>query len=119
VANVPRLTREASGTSGMSAAMNGAVNVSIPDGWIAEFLKDGVNGFVIPAADPQLPEEEIDRQDAQAMYTTLQQRVLPLYYENHTQWLSLMSRSMQDVRPQFDSQRMAKAYYEQMYLQIG
>ena len=117
--NVPRLTREASGTSGMSAAMNGAVNVSIPDGWIAEFLKDGVNGFVIPAADPQLPEEEIDRQDAQAMYTTLQQRVLPLYYENHTQWLSLMSRSMQDVRPQFDSQRMAKAYYEQMYLQIG
>ncbi|MCL6523626.1 MAG: alpha-glucan family phosphorylase [Thermoflavifilum sp.] len=117
--NVPRLTREASGTSGMTAAMNGAVNVSIADGWIAEFLQDGVNGFVIPAANPQLPVEEIDRHDAEQLYNTLQKRVIPLYYKDHDQWLTIMSQSMQQVIPQFDSQRMAKEYYEQVYNRLG
>ncbi|HEV2354872.1 MAG TPA: alpha-glucan family phosphorylase, partial [Puia sp.] len=58
--NVPRYTHEASGTSGMTAAMNGAVNVSIADGWVPEFAKDKVNSFIIPAADPSLPEHELD-----------------------------------------------------------
>ncbi|RAV48634.1 hypothetical protein DIU36_28035 [Mucilaginibacter rubeus] len=57
--NTPRLTREASGTSGMSAAMNGCVNVSIPDGWFPEFVVDRVNGFVVP--NTQISEHEFQR----------------------------------------------------------
>jgi starch phosphorylase len=113
--NVPRLTREASGTSGMSAAMNGAVNVSIPDGWFPEFAKDKINSFIIPGADASLPIHQQDEADADNLYDLLEKEVIPMYYDNHAQWLSVTKNGMKDILPQFDSNRMAAEYYEQLY----
>ncbi len=114
--NTPIVTREASGTSGMSAAMNGAVNVSTDDGWICEFAKDGENCFVIPPASPGLSPEARDRHDRDAFYDILEDKILPMYYEDNESWVNLAFNSMKDVAPVFDSDRMADEYYEKMYL---
>lgn len=114
--NTPIVTREASGTSGMSAAMNGAVNVSTDDGWICEFAKDGENCFVIPPASPGLSPEARDRHDRDAFYDILEDKILPMYYEDNESWVNLAFNSMKDVAPAFDSDRMADEYYEKMYL---
>lgn len=113
--NTPRLLHEASGTSGMSAAMNGAVNVSIPDGWFPEFARDRINSFVIPASAPSLPEHEQDEADAHAMYDLLENIVIPMYYDNPEGWLSVLKQSMRDIAPWFDSNRMATEYYKKLY----
>lgn len=113
--NVPRLGHEASGTSGMSAAMNGALNVSIPDGWFPEFAHDGVNSFVINPTDPNLPEHIQDDNDAHELFEVLEKRVIPLYYNDQGAWLSMIRHSMKDIRPAFDSLRMADQYYTQLY----
>lgn len=113
--NVPRLTHEASGTSGMSAAMNGAVNLSIPDGWIPEFARDRENCFLVPPADPGLPLNVQDDKDAQNLYNLLEDVVLPTYYEHPADWLNIVKQSMKDIIPQFDSNRLAREYYEQLY----
>ncbi|HET9055757.1 MAG TPA: alpha-glucan family phosphorylase [Chitinophagaceae bacterium] len=113
--NVPRLTHEASGTSGMSAAMNGAVNVSIPDGWFPEFAKHKKNCFVIPPADISLPIHLQDEADANSLYDLLENEVLPMYYNNPSDWLSVMKQAMIDITPEFDSKRLAQDYYEKLY----
>ena len=113
--NVPRITHEASGTSGMSAAMNGAVNVSIPDGWFPEFAKDKINSFIIPAASPGLPVHQQDEIDANSLYDLLEKEVISTYYDDPEKWLAIMKNGMRDVVPQFDSNRMAKEYYERLY----
>jgi glycogen phosphorylase len=113
--NVPRIGHEASGTSGMSAAMNGAINMSIPDGWFPEFARDKQNSFVIPAAGAETPQHLQDEKDAAALYDLLENEVIPLYYDNPLAWAALMKNSMQDIIPQFDSIRMAKEYYERLY----
>lgn len=116
--NVPRLTHEASGTSGMSAAMNGAVNVSIPDGWFPEFAVDGVNSFIIPPADINLPVHLQDEADANSLYDLLEKVVIPMYYDSPNEWLKIIKNGMIDIVPQFDSNRMAKEYYEKLYSSI-
>lgn len=113
--NTPRITHEASGTSGMSAAMNGAVNLSIPDGWFPEFVKDGINGFSIPAANPSLPDHELDDADANSLYDILEKTVIPMYYDDPAGWLDIVKNGMKDIIPQFDSIRLAKEYYEKLY----
>ncbi len=113
--NTPRITREASGTSGMSAAMNGAINFSIADGWHPEFCKDGVNGFTILGADSNLTIEEQDKNDNKSMMDMLENEIIPTYYEDQTKWASLMKNSMSDVLFEFDSGSMAHKYYEKMY----
>ncbi len=113
--NHPRLTHEASGTSGMSAAMNGAINVSIPDGWFPEFAKDKTNSFVIPPADPSLSVHQQDEADANSLYDLLENEVIPMYYDNPAKWLSILKNGMKDIVPQFDSNRMANEYYEKLY----
>lgn len=113
--NTPRITHEASGTSGMSAAMNGAVNVSIPDGWFPEFAKDRVNSFTITAGNPNLPTHELDEQDANTLYDLLENVIIPMYYNNNGAWLDIVKNGMKDIIPQFDSIRMAKEYYELLY----
>ncbi|OQP63776.1 alpha-glucan family phosphorylase [Niastella vici] len=114
--NVPRLTHEASGTSGMAAAMNGAINVSIPDGWFPEFAKDKINSFVIPPASPGLSDHEQDAIEANNLYDLLEKEIIPMYYDYPDRWLSIIENSMQDIIPYFDSNRMAAEYYEKMYL---
>ena len=113
--NTPRLTREASGTSGMSACMNGAIHFSIPDGWHPEFAKDGENAFTIPAVDTTLPIEEQDRIDNKNMMDILEKKIIPLYYDRPKEWVQVMKKSMEDVIPAFDSGRMAHEYYVNMY----
>ncbi len=114
--NNPRVPREASGTSGMSAAMNGAVNFSTDDGWIPEFINHGHNGFVIPKADyKNMATHEQDQYDLDKLYEILTKEILPLYYEDYATWRQIMKNGMQDVRFQFDSNRMAHEYYEKLY----
>jgi starch phosphorylase len=114
--NTPRLTHEASGTSGISAAMNGALNVALPDGWFPEFAKDKINSFIIPPCDTSLPEHLQDDIDAASLMRVLETEALPLYYEFPERWFQLLQKSMSDIIPAFDSNRMTKSYYEQIYV---
>lgn len=114
--NTPRVSREASGTSGMSAAMNGAIHFSTDDGWHPEFAIDGVNAFTIPPIDHNLPIDEQDEIDNKNMMDILENKIIPTYYEKPKKWLKMMKNSMNDVTPQFDSIRMADEYYKRMYL---
>lgn len=114
--NNPRVPREASGTSGMTAAMNGAVNFSTDDGWIPEFINNGNNGFVVPKADyMNMTVHEQDSYDLNYLYEILTKQILPLYYDNSETWRQVMRNGMRDVRFQFDSNRMAHEYYELLY----
>ncbi len=113
--NVPRLTHEASGTSGMAAAMNGAVNVGLPDGWFPEFAKDKINSFVVAPCDINLPEHVQDDMDAASLYSLLENEVLPMYYDYPNRWLEIVKNGMKDIIPQFDSNRMAAEYYKRLY----
>lgn len=114
--NNPRVPREASGTSGMTAAMNGAVNFSTDDGWIPEFVDNGHNGFVVPKADyAKMNTQDQDQYDLNKMYDMLEKDVLPMYYENYETWRQIAKNGMRDVRFQFDSGRMAHEYYDLLY----
>ncbi len=114
--NNPRVPREASGTSGMTAAMNGAINFSTDDGWIPEFINHGHNGFVVPKADyDKMATHEQDEYDLNKLYDILENEILPLYYSNYSTWRQIMKNGMQDVRFQFDSNRMAHEYYDLLY----
>jgi glycogen phosphorylase len=114
--NNPRVPREASGTSGMTAAMNGAVNFSTYDGWICEFINHGNNGFLIPNTDySKMTVQDQDQYDLDHLYDILENQVLPMYYERYDVWRQIMKNGMRDVRFRFDSGRMANEYYEQMY----
>ena len=113
--NMPRMYHEASGTSGMSAAMNGAVNVGLPDGWFPEFAKDKINSFVVPTCDTSLPDYVQDDLDAASLYNLLETEILPIYYDYPNRWYQIVKNSLQDIIPNFDSNRMAKEYYEKLY----
>ena len=113
--NTPRITREASGTSGMTAAMNGSVNVSTDDGWIPEFKKDEENCFVLPALDYKLPTYEQDKLDTDNLYNILENKVLPTYYGAPKNWQKIVFKAMDDVIPEFTTQRMAADYYKKLF----
>ena len=113
--NTPRITREASGTSGMTAAMNGSVNFSTADGWIPEFAKHGENAFVLPALDYRLPHPEQDAQDLKNFLDILENEIIPTYYNEPERWLEIVKNAMQDIVPFFDSKRMAAEYYTKIY----
>jgi starch phosphorylase len=114
--NNPRVPREASGTSGMTACMNGAVNFSTDDGWIPEFINHGNNGFVVPQADYEnLHVQEQDEHDLNHLYRILENEILPVYYENHDTWRQIIKNGMRDVQFQFESNRMADEYYTMIY----
>lgn len=113
--NTPRLTHEASGTSGMTAAMNGAINCSTNDGWVPEFARNGINSFVLPESDLTQSVQEQDAFDAENLYTLLETVILPMYYDRPDEWLHLMRTSMRDIVPNFDADRMAVDYAEQLY----
>jgi starch phosphorylase len=99
----------------MAAAMNGAINVSTPDGWFPEFAKDKVNSFVVPPAPSGLSDHEQDAIDANNLYDLLEKEIIPMYYDYSARWLAILKNSMQDIIPNFDSNRMAAEYYEKMY----
>lgn len=114
--NTPRITREASGTSGMTAAMNGAVNFSTNDGWMPEFAIHGINSFIIPPLSHDLPLSIQDSQDLENLIRILKFEILePYYNDDSDKWLHIVKNSMTDVLPFFDSGRMADEYYEKLY----
>jgi starch phosphorylase len=113
--NNPRMYREASGTSGMTAAMNGAINLSLPDGWVPEFAKDKENSFIISQAKDGLSVEEADRLEAETLLDILERDVVPAYYNDKKKWYNIVRQAAKDVMPQFESARLANDYYELMY----
>lgn len=113
--NTPRVPREASGTSGMTAAMNASVNFSTNDGWIPEFAKHSHNAFIVPVANPRWSQEEVDNFDRDNCYRVLQEEILPMYYDQPENWWNVVKNSMREVTPYFDSDRMAKEYYKLLY----
>ncbi len=116
--NNPIRGLEASGTSGMKAAANGAINLSIADGWWIEGA-DGTNGWTIgPREYPEQVEQ--DAADAAALYGLLDQDVLPSFFERNeaglpTRWLERMRASMRSIPVVFDSDRMLREYLAQAY----
>ena len=113
--NNPKLYHEASGTSGMTAAMNGSVNLSIPDGWIPEFAQHGKNSFIIRTADDSLSAEAKDKIEGKNLISVLENEIIPVYYKKPEEWLKIVKQGMKDVVPFFDSNRMANEYYEKLY----
>jgi starch phosphorylase len=114
--NNPRVPREASGTSGMTAAMNGAVNFSTDDGWIPEFVDHGHNGFVVPKGDyGNMTTQQQDQYDLDKLYEILEGEILPLYYDNYDTWRQVAKNGMRDVRLRFESGRMVADYYDRLY----
>lgn len=113
--NTPRVSREASGTSGMAASMNGSIHLSTDDGWHPEFAKHGVNSFTIPPIDHNKSSEEQDFEDNRNLMDILENEIIPMYYDKPKQWTQIMKTAMADVIPAFDSGRMAHEYYMKMY----
>ena len=113
--NNPRMYREASGTSGMTAAMNGTINLSMPDGWVPEFAVDKQNAFVIETLSDQSAPEEVDRFENNALMTLLEREILPMYYKDQKKWVEILENSAKSVIPGFESARMAQEYYEILY----
>ncbi len=113
--NTPRVSREASGTSGMTASMNGSIHFSTDDGWHPEFAKHGMNAFTIPPIDHSTPIEVQDSEDNKNMMDILENEIIPMYYDRPEQWTQIVKTAMSDVIPAFDSGRMVHEYYVKMY----
>ena len=113
--NNPKLFREASGTSGMTAAMNGTINFSIPDGWVPEFAQPGKNCFSVEPAERTLSEEEQNTIEVDRLYKVLETEIIPTYYQQPEKWYKIMRQGWKDVLTEFDSNRMAQEYYVKMY----
>ena len=119
--NNPRPPLEASGTSGMKAALNGVPNLSVRDGWWYEGYH-GTNGWVI-GADPmiEMSEQERDDADVESLYSTLEKEVVPLFYDRDSDgvprgWVQVMKEAIRQGAPAFSARRMVKEYTERMYL---
>ena len=114
--NTPRRPLEASGTSGMKAALNGCIHCSISDGWWDEAYSQNV-GFVIPHAHNPISFEEQDRLESKALYSVLEHDILPRYFSRHVtdDWSRLMKSSIRYLAPQYSSNRMVREYAERFY----
>lgn len=114
--NNPRRPQEASGTSGMKAAINGVLNLSILDGWWPEACNHGVNGWQIGDGYENKKEDKLDAHDQKALYKVLLKEVVPTYYEQRTRWVEMMKQSILSTKDQFAVKRMLDEYYRKLYL---
>jgi starch phosphorylase len=117
--NNPRKPLEASGTSGMKAAINGVPHLSIGDGWWAEGFT-GTNGWVIDGGAPPDNPDAVDAADADALYRLLEEEVVPAFYDRDKsnvphRWLAVVKEAIRTVAPRFSARRMVKEYSERMY----
>jgi starch phosphorylase len=117
--NVPRRPLEASGTSGEKVAMNGGLNLSVLDGWWLEGY-DGTNGFAIGSSVDGAENADVDRSDAESLYSLLEEQVVPLYYDRTAdglprKWISMMKNAIATLVPEFNSDRMVEEYARRIY----
>lgn len=118
--NTPLRPREASGTSGMKAAVNGVPNLSVLDGWWAEGY-NGANGWAIGDGTVSDDREEQDRADANAIYELLEEEIVPLFYDRDRDdiprgWVEIMRESIRSCAPQYSTCRMVKQYATDLYV---
>ena len=118
--NNPRRPLEASGTSGQKVVLNGGLNLSVLDGWWAEAY-DGRNGFAIGRGTTHVSEEETDRRDAEDLYRTLEEEVVPMFYDRDRdglprEWIQRMKDSISTLAWRFSSDRMVMDYTRLCYL---
>lgn len=107
--NNPLRPHEASGTSGMKASLNGVPNASIADGWWAEGGKDNINGWIL--GDANNPDDDAD---AEALYRTLEERIIPLYYTRQSDWVRMMKQAIA-TGAYFTGSRMIREYRDRYY----
>jgi starch phosphorylase len=119
--NNPLRPYEACGTSGMKAALNGCLNLSIRDGWWDE-LYDGANGWAIPSADdPSIADERRDELEAASIYELLEHEILPLFYDRDPdglprRWAGMLKHNFVSLGPEVLASRMVRDYTERLYL---
>jgi len=116
--NTPRKPMEASGTSGMKAAVNGVPHLSVGDGWWAEGFGDA-NGWVIDARPDRV--DGGDAADADELYRLLEEEVVPAFYDrgaDHVphRWMEFVKASIRTIAPRFSARRMVKEYVQRMYV---
>ena len=121
--NTPRRPLEASGTSGQKAAVNGVLNCSILDGWWPEGF-DGENGWSIGSGETAAEEWVQDQNDANSLYSTLEEQILPTYYERDPQglpkrWIEMMKRSIATIGGRFSASRMVREYTDRAYMPLA
>ncbi len=119
--NTPLRPFEASGTSGMSANMNGALHFSIYDGWTVEGTFNGINGYTVeyPGLDDEIPWEERHWKDHDCIMNILENQIIPTYYNNKQEWARLMQQAIRTAEGYFNSDRMVIEYYNRIYKPIA